>query len=119
LPTAASPIDAKQPHCEQSGLPPNWQGVILLFRSAEIVWVVCAKNARFQGVMQRAMFIHERKHALHQILTAFVLELPQIQPSYVSIFICVTSGAAQRTLPRDLNRKETAFCRSGRSSKPE
>jgi hypothetical protein len=69
--------------------------------------------------MQRAMFIHERKHALHQILTAFVLELPQIQPSYVSIFICVTSGAAQRTLPRDLNRKETAFCRSGRSSKPE
>ena len=32
-----------QPHCEQSGVPPNWQGVIFVFRSAEYVSVVWAK----------------------------------------------------------------------------
>jgi len=26
--TAPRPADAMQPHCEQSGLPPNWHGVI-------------------------------------------------------------------------------------------
>src|SRR3974390_2973393 len=34
---------AAQPHCEQSGVPPNWQGVIRVFRSAEIESVVRAK----------------------------------------------------------------------------
>ena len=34
---------AMQPHCEQSGVPPNWQGVIFVFRSAEKVSVVWAK----------------------------------------------------------------------------
>ena len=32
-----------QPHCEQSGSPPNWQGVTRVFRSAEMVVVVLAK----------------------------------------------------------------------------
>src|SRR5262245_26414188 len=31
------------PHCEQSGLPPNWQGVIRLSRSAVTLSVVRAK----------------------------------------------------------------------------
>ncbi len=38
---------AMQPHCEQSGVPPNWQGVILVFRSAENVSVVRAKMQSF------------------------------------------------------------------------
>src|SRR6185312_7207032 len=58
-----------------------------------------------QGKMQWPMFIDQCEHTLHQIFTAFVLELPQIQPSNVPILKCVTSGAAQRTLSRDLNRK--------------
>src|SRR6185312_11704157 len=58
-----------------------------------------------QGKMQRPMFIDQCEHTLHQIFTAFVLELPQIQSSNVPILKCVTSGAAQRTLSRDLNRK--------------
>ena len=37
------PMEAAQPHCEQSGLPPNWQGVMRLVRSAEMLVVVCAK----------------------------------------------------------------------------
>src|SRR3954466_11543010 len=36
-------MEATQPHCEQSGLPPNWHGVTTVFRSAEITVVVCAK----------------------------------------------------------------------------
>src|ERR1700761_527969 len=36
-------MEAMQPHCWQSGLPPNWQGVILVERSAETVIVVRAK----------------------------------------------------------------------------
>src|ERR1017187_9722602 len=32
-----------QPHCEQLGSPPNWQGVTRVFRSAEMVVVVLAK----------------------------------------------------------------------------
>jgi hypothetical protein len=51
------------------------------------------------------MFIHQREHTLHQIVAAFVLELPQIHSSHMPFFICVTSGAAQRTLPRNLNRE--------------
>ncbi len=42
-PTAARPADAMQPHCEQSGMPPNWHGVILVEKSAETHSVVCAK----------------------------------------------------------------------------
>jgi len=34
---------AMQPHCEQSGSPPNWQGVTRVFKSAEMVVVVLAK----------------------------------------------------------------------------
>ena len=36
---------------------------------------------------------------------AFVLELTQVQSSNMPIFKCVTSGAMQRTLPRNFNRK--------------
>src|SRR5438067_8690811 len=36
-------MEAIQPHCEQSGSPPNWQGTTWLLRSAEMVCVVCAK----------------------------------------------------------------------------
>ena len=53
--------------------------------------------------MQWTVFIHQCEHALHQIVAAFVLELPQIHSSYMPIFKCVTSGATQRTLPRNLN----------------
>ena len=42
-PTAFSPAEAMQPHCEQSGLPPNWQGVMRCSKSAEMHDVVCAK----------------------------------------------------------------------------
>ena len=35
--TAAKPIEAMHPQELQFGLPPNWQGVILVLRSAEIV----------------------------------------------------------------------------------
>ena len=42
--TEARPMEAMQPQEEQSGLPPNWQGVILVSRSAEMVWVVKAKT---------------------------------------------------------------------------
>lgn len=38
-----TPLDAMHPHELQSGFPPNWQGVIFVFRSAEIVCVVSAK----------------------------------------------------------------------------
>ena len=43
-PTAARPADARQPQLLQSGAPPNWHGVILVVRSAEIVVVVRAKR---------------------------------------------------------------------------
>ena len=33
-----------QPQLLQSGLPPNWHGVIFVVRSAEMVVVVCAKT---------------------------------------------------------------------------
>src|SRR5947199_378598 len=55
--------------------------------------------------MQWTMLIHQSEHTLHQILAAFILDLPQIHSSHVPIFICVTSGAAQRTLPRNFNRE--------------
>ena len=42
--TAASPADARQPQFSQSGAPPNWHGVIVVVKSAEIVVVVCAKT---------------------------------------------------------------------------
>ena len=42
-PTAFSPADAMQPHCEQSGLPPNWHGVMRCSKSAETQLVVRAK----------------------------------------------------------------------------
>ncbi len=35
--TAAKPMDAMHPHEPQSGFPPNWQGTVLVFRSAENV----------------------------------------------------------------------------------
>ena len=35
--TAVRPADAMQPQFPQSGAPPNWHGVILVVRSAEIV----------------------------------------------------------------------------------
>src|SRR5581483_915016 len=47
--TAASPIEAMHPHEAQSGFPPNWQGTILVSRSAEMVWVVCA-NTHSRGL---------------------------------------------------------------------
>src|SRR3954453_10348067 len=42
--TAASPADAIQPQFAQSGAPPNWQGVIFVVRSAEMVHVVRANT---------------------------------------------------------------------------
>jgi len=41
-PTAARAIDAIQPHCSQSGFPPNWHGVMSVRRSAESIFVVRA-----------------------------------------------------------------------------
>ena len=46
-PTAANAIDAMQPQREQSGSPPNWQGEILVFKSAEILSVVREKMHSF------------------------------------------------------------------------
>src|SRR5712671_3579847 len=43
LPIAASPADAMHPHSEQTGRPPNWQGEIVVARSAEIQAVTCEK----------------------------------------------------------------------------
>ena len=40
---AAKPIEAMQPQREQSGSPPNWQGLIFDVKSAEMVVVVRAK----------------------------------------------------------------------------
>ena len=37
------PTDAMHPHCDQSGLPPFWQGVIGALRSAEMQAIVCEK----------------------------------------------------------------------------
>lgn len=45
-PTAANPIDAMQPHREQSGVPPNWHGSTLVRRSADNERVVLAKMHR-------------------------------------------------------------------------
>ena len=42
--TAARPAEATHPQLLQSGAPPNWQGVILVVRSAEIDVVVRAKT---------------------------------------------------------------------------
>src|SRR4029077_6076737 len=42
-PTAARPAEAMHPHCEQSGLPPNWHGVMRCSKSAEMHEGVCAK----------------------------------------------------------------------------
>jgi hypothetical protein len=42
-PTAARAIEATQPHWVQSGVPPNWQGPILVSRSADKDVVVLAK----------------------------------------------------------------------------
>jgi hypothetical protein len=36
-------MDAMHPQDAQSGFPPNWHGVIIVFKSAERVWVVSAK----------------------------------------------------------------------------
>ena len=44
------PAEARQPHCEQSGSPPNWHGVIRLFRSAVTDKVVRAKMAH-EGII--------------------------------------------------------------------
>src|SRR5258708_36129027 len=40
----ARPMDAMHPQDGQSGFPPNWHGVIFVFRSADNVWVVSAKT---------------------------------------------------------------------------
>src|SRR5581483_10176456 len=42
-PSPANAMEAMHPHCEQSGSPPNWQGWILVFKSAETVSVEPAK----------------------------------------------------------------------------
>src|SRR5260370_17839414 len=42
--TAARPIEATHPHEAQSGVPPNWHGVISVFRSADTIFVVRAKT---------------------------------------------------------------------------
>src|SRR5882724_712942 len=42
--TAARPMDATHPHELQSGLPPNWHGTILVFKSADNVRVVRANT---------------------------------------------------------------------------
>ena len=34
VPSALRPAEAMQPHCEQSGFPPNWQGEMRVLRSA-------------------------------------------------------------------------------------
>jgi hypothetical protein len=41
LPIAASPAEAVQPHSEQTGRPPNWQGEMRVVKSAEMQFVVC------------------------------------------------------------------------------
>ncbi len=61
--------------------------------------------ATYQGEMQRAVLIHQGEHTLHQIVTAFVLKLPQTQSSDMPFFVCVTSRATQRTLPSNLDCK--------------
>jgi hypothetical protein len=43
LPIAFNPAEAMHPHCEQSGLPPNWHGVTSDSRFAVTVLVVLAK----------------------------------------------------------------------------
>src|SRR5271154_1293088 len=42
-PIEANPMDAIHPQAAQSGLPPNWHGVIFVSRSADSVCVVRAK----------------------------------------------------------------------------
>ena len=42
-PTAARAAEAMQPQRAQSGVPPNWHGVMRFSRSAETHSVVCAK----------------------------------------------------------------------------
>jgi hypothetical protein len=61
--------------------------------------------ATYQGKMQGAVLIHKVEHTLHQIVTAFVLELPQTESSNMPIFVCVTSRTTQRTFPSNLDCK--------------
>src|SRR5207253_5288978 len=53
------PADAMQPHCEQSGLPPNWQGLSWVLRSAVIDRVVLAKTQRcgLEGVIRKPSIV--------------------------------------------------------------
>jgi hypothetical protein len=53
--------------------------------------------------MQWTVLVDQSEHAFHQLITAFVMKLTQVRTSNVSFLIGVTSGATQRTLPRDLN----------------
>src|SRR5215472_606467 len=53
--------------------------------------------------VQRTVFIHQGEQALHQFLASLVMKLPQVHTAYMSFFVGVTSGTAQRTLPRDFN----------------
>ena len=46
-PTAAKAMEATHPHWLQSGWPPNWQGVMRVWSSAEMVSVVRAKMHSF------------------------------------------------------------------------
>src|SRR3984893_12745906 len=46
--TGGRPAEARQPQLAQSGAPPNWRGVIRVFRSADTVVVVRA-NTQWSG----------------------------------------------------------------------
>jgi hypothetical protein len=61
--------------------------------------------ASHERKMQRAMLINQGEHTLHQVVTAFVLKLPQIHSSNMPFLICVTPRATQRTLPSNLDCK--------------
>ncbi len=43
-PIALSPAEAAHPQLAQSGLPPNWQGLIRVRKSAEMQLVICEKT---------------------------------------------------------------------------
>ena len=63
-PTAVSPADAMQPHCEQSGLPPNWQGVMRCSKSAEMQLVVCAKMHRSVATVSMSGTLRDKLEAI-------------------------------------------------------
>src|SRR5581483_1583883 len=55
------------------------------------------------GEMQRTIFVHQGEHALHQVVAALVMKLPQVHTAYMPFSIGIATGTAQRTLSSDLN----------------